>query len=133
MMLIHYYSRHVMEKIITPGEVKISPQTIIDGRVHAGLDVALGDLRSWHTLRAWCTKCSHHAMVRPRRADPAVRQGSPVQLGRTGAFLHELRSGRAGSARGPQHATKLRVRTDPLRPGLHSSDAVVGAWISQVV
>ncbi|BCG83874.1 MULTISPECIES: hypothetical protein [Mesorhizobium] len=65
MLLIHYNSRHVMEKILTPGEVKIPPQTIIDGSIHAGLDVALGDLRSWHTLRAWCTKCSHHAMVKP--------------------------------------------------------------------
>ncbi|WP_258121945.1 hypothetical protein [Mesorhizobium onobrychidis] len=51
MMLIHYNSRHVMEKILTPGEVKIPPQTIIEGSVHAGLDVALGDLREWHVLR----------------------------------------------------------------------------------
>ena len=29
--------------------------------VHAGLDVAPGDLREWHTLPAWCTNCSHHA------------------------------------------------------------------------
>lgn len=45
MLLIHYNSRHVMEKIITPGEVTIPPQTIVDGSVHAGLDVSLGDLR----------------------------------------------------------------------------------------
>ena len=65
MLLIHYNSRYVMEKIVTPGEVKVPPQTIIDGSIHAGLDVALGDLRSWHTLRAWCTTCSHHAEVKP--------------------------------------------------------------------
>ncbi|ESZ67708.1 hypothetical protein X727_23935 [Mesorhizobium sp. L103C119B0] len=53
MLLIHYNSRHVMEKILTPGEVNISPQAIIAGSVHAGLDVALGDLREWHVLRAW--------------------------------------------------------------------------------
>ncbi|WP_136620849.1 MULTISPECIES: hypothetical protein [Mesorhizobium] len=65
MLLIHYNSRHVMEKILTPGEVKIPPQAIIDGSVHAGLDVALGDLREWHVLRAWCRSCSHHATVKP--------------------------------------------------------------------
>lgn len=65
MLLIHYNSRHVMEKILTPGEVKIPPQTIVDGSVHASLDVALGDLREWHGLRAWCRSCSHHAPVRP--------------------------------------------------------------------
>jgi hypothetical protein len=65
MLLIHYNSRHLMEKIITPGEVKIPPQTIIDGSVHAGLDVSLGDLREWHKLRAWCKNCSHHAEVKP--------------------------------------------------------------------
>jgi hypothetical protein len=64
MLLIHYNSRHVMEKILTPGEVKIPPQTIVDGSVHAGLDVALGDLREWHVLRAWCRSCSHHAPVK---------------------------------------------------------------------
>jgi hypothetical protein len=36
-----------------------------DGSIHAGLDVALGDLRSWHTLLTWCTKCSH-ATVKPQ-------------------------------------------------------------------
>ncbi|WP_245525431.1 MULTISPECIES: hypothetical protein [unclassified Mesorhizobium] len=64
MVLIHYNSRHVMEKIVTPGEPTIPPQTIVDGSVHAGLDVALGDLREWHTLRAWCKNCSHHAEVK---------------------------------------------------------------------
>ncbi|ADV13004.1 hypothetical protein Mesci_3888 [Mesorhizobium ciceri biovar biserrulae WSM1271] len=64
-LLIHYNSRHVMEKIITPGEVSIPPQTIVDESVHAGLDVSLGDLREWHSLRAWCRKCSHHAEVKP--------------------------------------------------------------------
>ncbi|MES0179674.1 hypothetical protein NKJ86_13885 [Mesorhizobium sp. M0025] len=65
MLLIHYNARHVMEKMLTPGGVKIDPQTIVDGSVHAGLDVALGDLREWHTLRAWCKNCSHHAEVKP--------------------------------------------------------------------
>ncbi|MGX5827336.1 hypothetical protein ACWGS8_07735 [Mesorhizobium sp. 43Arga] len=65
MLLIHYNSRHVMEKMVTPGEVKLQPQTIIDGSIHAGLDVSLGDLREWHTLRAWCKNCSHHAKVKP--------------------------------------------------------------------
>ncbi|RUX00517.1 MAG: hypothetical protein EOS71_00685 [Mesorhizobium sp.] len=64
MLLIHYNSRHVMEKMVTPGEVKLPPQTIIDGSIHAGLDVSLGDLREWHTLRAWCKNCSHHAPVK---------------------------------------------------------------------
>ncbi|TGT89535.1 hypothetical protein EN804_11570 [Mesorhizobium sp. M8A.F.Ca.ET.161.01.1.1] len=64
MLLAHFNSRHVMEKLLTPGKVKIPPQTIIDGSVHAGLDVSLGELREWHTLRAWCTKCSHHAAVK---------------------------------------------------------------------
>ncbi|PAQ12287.1 hypothetical protein CIT26_01520 [Mesorhizobium temperatum] len=45
MLLIHYNSRHVMEKIITPGEPTVPPQTIVEGSIHAGLDVALGDLR----------------------------------------------------------------------------------------
>ncbi|WP_246673023.1 MULTISPECIES: hypothetical protein [unclassified Mesorhizobium] len=65
MLLIHYNSRHVIEKIITPGEVKISAQTIVNGSVHAGLDVSLGDLREWHMLRAWCKNCSHHAEIEP--------------------------------------------------------------------
>lgn len=65
MLLIHHNSRHVMEKILTQGEVAIEPQTIVEGSVHAGLDVALGDLRGWHTLRAWCKNCSHHAEVKP--------------------------------------------------------------------
>ncbi|WP_245279190.1 hypothetical protein [Mesorhizobium loti] len=47
MLLIHYDSRHIMEKVLTPGEAKLPPQTIIDGNIHPGLDVALGDLRSW--------------------------------------------------------------------------------------
>ncbi|WP_245525048.1 hypothetical protein [Mesorhizobium sp. M8A.F.Ca.ET.165.01.1.1] len=65
MLLIHYNSRHVMEKILTPGEPKLPPQTIVEGSVHAGIDVSLGDLREWHTLRAWCKNCSHHAPVKP--------------------------------------------------------------------
>ncbi|WP_292341326.1 hypothetical protein [Mesorhizobium sp.] len=50
MLLIHFNGRHVMEKIITPGEPKIPPQTIADRSVHAALDVSLGDLREWHRL-----------------------------------------------------------------------------------
>ncbi|WP_033838264.1 hypothetical protein [Mesorhizobium loti] len=65
MLLIHYNSRHVMEKVLTPGELKLPPQTIIDGSIHPGLDVALGDLRSWHVLRAQCMNCSHRAEVKP--------------------------------------------------------------------
>ncbi|MER9920902.1 MULTISPECIES: hypothetical protein [unclassified Mesorhizobium] len=65
MLLIHYNARHVMKKMLTPGDVRIDPQTIVDGSVHAGLDVALGDLREWHTLRAWCKNCSHYAEVKP--------------------------------------------------------------------
>ncbi|MER9248585.1 hypothetical protein [Mesorhizobium sp. M0590] len=65
MLLIHYNGRHVMERIITPGETKVESQTIVDGSVHAGLDASLGDLREWHTLRAWCKNCSHHAEVKP--------------------------------------------------------------------
>ncbi|TPL80656.1 hypothetical protein [Mesorhizobium sp. B2-3-12] len=65
MLLIHYNSRHVMEKILTPGGVKFPPQMIIEGGIHVGLDVALGDLREWHELRARCKSCSHQAQVKP--------------------------------------------------------------------
>lgn len=65
MLLIHRNAGHQMEKLLTPGEPVIPPETIVDGSIHAGLDVALGDLRSWHTLRAWCKNCSHHAQVKP--------------------------------------------------------------------
>ncbi|PBB26353.1 hypothetical protein CK227_09310 [Mesorhizobium sp. WSM4308] len=65
MLLIHFNGRHVMEKIVTPGEPAIPPQTIVDGSVHAGLDVSLGDLRERHALRAWCKNCSHFADVKP--------------------------------------------------------------------
>lgn len=44
--------------IITPGEPKVSPHAIIEGSIHAGPDVSLGDLKEWHTLRAWCRNCS---------------------------------------------------------------------------
>ncbi|MER8884733.1 hypothetical protein [Mesorhizobium sp. M0500] len=64
MLLIHYNSRHVMEKIVTPGEPTVPPHAIVAASVHAGLDVSLGDLREWHTLRAWCKNCSHHAEVK---------------------------------------------------------------------
>ncbi|TPK89028.1 hypothetical protein FJ548_11330 [Mesorhizobium sp. B2-4-17] len=64
MLLIHYNSRHVMEKLLTPGGTPVEPQAIVDGSVHAGLDVSLGDLREWHTLRAWCKNCGHHAQVK---------------------------------------------------------------------
>ncbi|WP_287363332.1 hypothetical protein [Mesorhizobium sp.] len=64
MLLIHYNSRHVMEKIITPGEPTVPPQTIVEGSIHAGLDVSLSDLREWHRLRASCRNCSHHAEVK---------------------------------------------------------------------
>jgi hypothetical protein len=52
MLLIHRNAGHQMEKLVTPGEPTGPPETIVDGSIHAGLDVALGDLRSWHTLRA---------------------------------------------------------------------------------
>lgn len=65
MLLIHYNSRHIMEKALTPGEVKLPTKTIIDGNIHPGLDVALGDLRSWHVLRAQSINCSHRAEVKP--------------------------------------------------------------------
>ncbi|TPL00724.1 hypothetical protein FJ938_22020 [Mesorhizobium sp. B2-4-14] len=65
MLLIHRNANHTMEKLLTPGEPTVPPETIVDGSIHAGLDVALGDLRSWHTLRAWCKNCSHHAPVKP--------------------------------------------------------------------
>ncbi|TPM32950.1 hypothetical protein FJ958_09355 [Mesorhizobium sp. B2-3-5] len=65
MLLIHRNANHTMEKLLTPGEPTVPPETIVDGSIHAGLDVALGDLRSWHTLRAWCKNCSHHAQVKP--------------------------------------------------------------------
>lgn len=65
MLLVHHNGLHVMEKLLTPGEPTVAPETIVDGSLHAGLDVALGDLRSWHHLRAWCKHCSHHAEVKP--------------------------------------------------------------------
>ncbi|TIT04471.1 MAG: hypothetical protein E5W72_12740 [Mesorhizobium sp.] len=51
------------KKIITPASRKCR-QAIAEGSKHAGPDVSLGDLREWHTLRAWCRNCSHHAEVR---------------------------------------------------------------------
>lgn len=39
-------------------------QSIVDGSIHARLDVALRDLREWHILRAWCKNCSHHVDVK---------------------------------------------------------------------
>ena len=88
MLLIHYNSRHVMEKILTPGEVKIPPQAIIDGSVHSGLDVALGDLRECvaglvQILFAPCNgkACRAHRTLWKRRS---------VQFGRASALLHEL-------------------------------------------
>lgn len=65
MLLVHHNGLHIMEKLLTPGEPTVPPETIVDGSIHAGLDVALADLRSWHTLRAWCKNCSHHAQVKP--------------------------------------------------------------------
>ncbi|UCI28226.1 hypothetical protein [Mesorhizobium sp. B2-8-5] len=65
MLLIHRNANYAMEKLLTPGEPTVPLETIVDGSIHAGLDVALGDLRSWHTLRAWCKNCSHHASVKP--------------------------------------------------------------------
>ncbi|WP_246682866.1 hypothetical protein [Mesorhizobium sp. B2-8-3] len=65
MLLIHRNANYAMEKLLTPGEPTVPLETIVDGSIHAGLDVALGDLRSWHTLRAWCKNCSHRASVKP--------------------------------------------------------------------
>ncbi|MER8388776.1 hypothetical protein NKG60_05000 [Mesorhizobium sp. M1428] len=65
MLLIHLNGRHVMEKMVAPGEPALAPQAMVDGSVHAGLDVSLGDLREWHKLRAWCKNCSHHAEIKP--------------------------------------------------------------------
>ncbi|RWO32593.1 MAG: hypothetical protein E5Y16_14690 [Mesorhizobium sp.] len=51
------------KKIITPGE----PKVLASHRRRQQTcrpDVSLGDLREWHTLRAWCRNCSHHAEVR---------------------------------------------------------------------
>lgn len=75
MLLIHYNSRYVMEKILTPGEVEIPSQTIINGSALAGLDVALGDLREWHTLRALAHKMLESCRGKTGRIDPPIRQG----------------------------------------------------------
>ncbi|TRC91145.1 hypothetical protein FJV80_04280 [Mesorhizobium sp. WSM4310] len=64
-LLVHRNANHTMEKLLTPGEPTVPPETIVDGSIHAGLAVALGDLRNWHALRAWCKNCSHHAQVKP--------------------------------------------------------------------
>jgi hypothetical protein len=50
-LLTHRNAGHQMEKLVTPGEPTGPPETIVDGSIHAGLDVALGDLRR-HNLRA---------------------------------------------------------------------------------
>ncbi|MGX8010104.1 hypothetical protein ACVDG8_014625 [Mesorhizobium sp. ORM8.1] len=71
MVLIHLNARHSMEKLITPGEPTVKLETIVDGSIHAGLDVALGDLRDWHSLRAWCKHCSHNA---PVKAEALIRR-----------------------------------------------------------
>lgn len=55
---------------------------ILQGSVHAGFDVALGDLREWHMLRTWCRSCSHHATVKPAGLIERYRKGalfSPVE------------------------------------------------------
>ncbi|WP_223217988.1 hypothetical protein [Mesorhizobium jarvisii] len=103
MLLIHYNSRHVMEKIVTPGEVKVPPQTIIDGSIRAGRLAQLAHAACVvHDLLASCRG-------EARGSDPALRQGSSVQLGGARSFLHELQKGRTGSAGDTQHAAKLRV------------------------
>ena len=61
MLLIHYNGRQIMEKLIAPGEPVENPRTLIDGAEYEGLDAALRDLRHWHSLRAWCNNCRHHA------------------------------------------------------------------------
>ncbi len=53
--------RQIMEKLIAPGERVENPHTLIDGAEYEGLDAALRDLRHWHSFRAWCNNCRHHA------------------------------------------------------------------------
>ena len=65
MLLVHCNANRIMEKTVAPGEPIAVPQTIVDGSVHAGLDATLRDLRHWHTLRAWCTACTHHSPMDP--------------------------------------------------------------------
>ena len=107
MLLIHYNIRHIMEKIVTPGEAKVPPQTIVDGSVHAGLDVSLGDLREWHALRAWWKNCSHHAEV--KAADLIRRYGkdalfSTIEKALLCTSCDPRRPGQVGD---PQAATEL--------------------------
>ena len=63
MLLVHFNGRHVMEKLLAPGEPVANPSTLINGSEYEGLDAALRDLRHWHSLRACCTNCRHHATM----------------------------------------------------------------------
>lgn len=59
MLLIHDNSRHVMEKFITPGEVKVLPPTIIDGSIYEGLGVSPGDLARMAQTASLAQKTAH--------------------------------------------------------------------------
>jgi hypothetical protein len=63
MLLIHKNGDHVMERMVAPGEAEPMQTTVIEGVPHEGFDAALRDLRHWHSLRAMCRDCSHHAPV----------------------------------------------------------------------
>ncbi len=62
-LLIHYNGRHVIEKLLTPGDARLDIGSIVSGSNQAGLDVSLGDLREWHVLRASCRTCKHYAQI----------------------------------------------------------------------
>jgi hypothetical protein len=59
MLLIHDNSRHVMEKFITSGELKVPPPPVIDGSIYGGLDVSPGDLARMAQTASLAQKIAH--------------------------------------------------------------------------
>ncbi|MCO5163524.1 MAG: hypothetical protein M9939_20530 [Mesorhizobium sp.] len=60
MLLIHRNASFTMDRMVAPGEPEGEPCTKVGRKVLDGVEAMLGDLRSWHSLRAWCHGCGHH-------------------------------------------------------------------------
>lgn len=60
MLLIHKNASFTMDRMVAPGQPEGEPRTKIGGKVLDGVEATLGDLRNWHSLRAWCHGCGHH-------------------------------------------------------------------------
>lgn len=79
MLLIHMNATHIMERMVAPGEPVHEPQTIVNGSVMAGVDVALRDLRHWHALRACCQTCHRRVPIDPEKL--RIKYGPDIMLG----------------------------------------------------